>query len=276
MSPAVAWWRSTRDVPPSQAAGAVAHGCRRRAMTALHRLCIAGGLCCLSLAAPAATEEDASLAPLWLVEIGQADERYGAAPRVSFAPLNLPAGWSAGDAAAIVVADPADADPASRTLIPALLGAGAAVLELRVLPMLASAGAPPGAAAFTLLPDVLAGILTLRRDAGAGLVVVVGYGPAGGPAALAAAALAAERHSDRMLSGLAAAAALGPGSARFAAGPLPAARENWPERAQMLCALLHAAVTPPGADFHPDCIEAFVLRAAMGAERRPASGLSRD
>lgn len=263
MSPAIAWWRSAPD------------SWRRRAAHALHRLCIAGGLCCLSLAAPAAAEEDASLAPLWLVQIGQADAWGGAAPRASFAPLNLPAGWSAGDAAAIVVADPAHADPAS-PLIPALLGAGAAVLELRVLPVLASAGAPPGAAAFTLLPDVLAGILTLRRDAGAGLVVAVGYGPAGGPAALAAAALAAERHSDRMLSGLAAAAALGPGSARFAAGPLPAARENWPERAQMLCALLRAAVTPPGADFHPDCIEAFVLRAAMGAERRPASGLSRD
>jgi len=137
-----------------------------------------------------------------------------------------PPGWRSGDAAVLLVpgADwPAGAREALRE---AMLAADAAVLEM--------AEPPPG----LLLPQLSDALRVLRRDHGAGLVVVIGRG-ASGQAALELRE-ATRPEAAPVFSPFAALIRLGPGAPGFVAGQAARA-ENWPHRARLLCDLLTAA-----------------------------------
>ena len=188
--------------------------------------------------------------------------------------LMLPPLWSPGDAGAVLLSDGPGPDPLRQRLAAALLAVGAAVLELGARPARRGAArdaavspAPPARPA-DLLDEVFGALRSMRAEAGAGLVVVLGTGQAAGAAALRAAGSAAEE-AARLApggSGFAAAAAFGPdGAASFAAGGPPPAEERWDLRAPPLCAALAGAVaeagpTPRGAAEHrlaADCLAAL-------------------
>ena len=123
-------------------------------------------------AAHASATEHARLEPLW---IDAAAPGGGAAGRTVPALLNVPPAWMVGDAAVLVLSDGPWPGLARERLVAGLLGEAAAVLELDVA---AARGSSPGeeatgpqATTAGLLPDVRAAVATLRRDAGAGLVV---------------------------------------------------------------------------------------------------------
>jgi hypothetical protein len=174
----------------------------------------------------------------------QASPRSAPAPtalaQVS-ALLNLPPGWMAGDAAVLMVGDRSDPKDARDRLVAALIGEGAAVLELDAHPA-AQGWSPPDSAVASappaprdLLPGLFGALLALRRDAGAGLVVAVGYAAGGQAALLATAETEADRHLGPGGPRFAAAASLGPGRSAFAAGAAaPPAEEGWPARAAAL------------------------------------------
>ncbi|WP_144185648.1 hypothetical protein [Elioraea rosea] len=103
----------------------------------------------------------------------------------SSALLNLPQGWLAGDGAVALLTTVPLRDAPRDRIVAALLSYGLAVLEL-VPAVLAEDGGEPEAMAE---PDLAAGMLralvALKRVAGAGIVVGIGFGP-GAPAAVAA------------------------------------------------------------------------------------------
>lgn len=137
--------------------------------------------------------------------------------------LTSPAGWQAGQAAAVLAWDAASSPEAVRGLREALLTADTAVLELP----------PTDGCATAAALRVLAAVAALSELASAGVRVAIGLGTAG-PGVLAAAAAA---RADR-LDGPAAAIAIGADGARYARGPAPSDYEAWPARAPLLCALL--------------------------------------
>lgn len=176
---------------------------------------------------PASAAEIMQHLPVWL------PPPDGTAAQPGPAVLNLPPGWVAGDAA-VVLAAGGDWPPGQRErLVAALLGAGAAVLELN-LPR-PGAGAEERAQA-----DLVLALATLRGTTGAGLVVAIGHG-AGGEAALRAGTEAADAAGWRY----AAVAWLGPGEPRFLRHDAPEA-EAWTVRAPLLCDIL-AMVQEPAA-----------------------------
>ncbi len=125
---------------------------------------------------------------------------------------------------------------------------------------LAREAAEGGAAApgDLLLAGLFGALVALRRDAGAGLVAAVGYGPAGAAVLLAAGETEAARYLGPAGPRFTAAAALGPGRPAFAMGATPAAEERWAERAPLLCAALAtAALSGPPEAVRQDCIAAL-------------------
>lgn len=208
--------------------------------------------CALSASVAQATEQTL-MEPIWIGTVA-AD---GTAGRTIPALLNLPPGWMLGDAAVMIVSDGLWPGPARERLVAPLLDEAAAVLDLDVntargfSPENSLTGPP--ATAEELVPDVRGAAETLRRDAGAGLVVALGHGP-GGEAALLAASL--ERASRSHASALVAVASLGPGPARFALGGAAPGR-GWPVRAELLCRLLAAAV-PHERDAGAECLRALL------------------
>lgn len=179
-------------------------------------------------------EEDVRVEPLWFDTVPS----DGAPGRTVSALLDVPVGWVFGDAAAVMVSDGPWPGPARERLVAALLGEGAAVLKLDSAeargfsPENAVTGPP--ATAGDLLPDVRGAADALRREAGAGLVVVLGHG-AGGEAAVLAAGM--EQTAAPDAADIAAAASLGPGPSHFAPGGADPGR-GWPARAGVLCRVL--------------------------------------
>lgn len=149
-----------------------------------------------------------------------------AAPPVP-ALWNHPPGWSAGDAAVLLVPGTDWPAGAIEALREAMLAADAAVLEM--------AEPPP-----VKLPSQLADALrALRRDKGAGVVVVIGRG-ASGQVALSLRDAIRPDEAPVFSPPFAALIRLGPGAPGFVAGEA-ARTENWPHRARLLCDLLTAA-----------------------------------
>lgn len=179
--------------------------------------------------------------PLWVAPVlDGAGERREAVPAL----LTLPPGWSVGDAAVVILARRTAADPGPARLRAALLAEGAAVLELdpRRIPT------APGAA----LAWLRGALHALRRTQGAGLLVAVGFGDAGGTA------LQAAREAGE--DGSAAGAALGGDKMGVAAGGRPPPDEGWPVRAPMLCAMLAAVLdrVADAAEAERDCIDTLI------------------
>jgi hypothetical protein len=182
-----------------------------------------------------------------------------------FGLLTTPTHWDAGDAAVVLVGVRFPSGPLQGRLVEALLGEGAAVLELDTD---AARGAsvdsgdmPAPPEALSLLPDLFGALLALRRDHGAGIVVVIGLEEAG------EAALRAANAEDRLpagMTGFAAGIDLGPDGAQFGAGaPLPAA-ERWEARVPPLCEVLAGSVTAPPPGLARRCV------AALGGGPAPA------
>lgn len=180
---------------------------------------------CFATGPDSAAAAGAELLAVWLTD---GEGRQGSDAPALF---NVPARWSIGDAAAVIV--PGDWSPETRhALIAALLASGTAVLELNE----PHGGEPRDAALQRNLREALQ---VLQRIEGAGLVVAIGFGE-GGDATLAAVE-DAEDNGRRY----AAAAWLGPGPPRFRAGQVPVS-EGWPIRGPLFCDLL-AGVQPVAA-----------------------------
>jgi hypothetical protein len=193
------------------------------------------------LTAPAAAQDLTRFELVWLPPL-----RAEAARSVP-SLLNLPEGWRAGDAIAVVLFDPPAPAPLQDRIVGALLGHGAAVLEIDAASPLGffmeSDANPPPATVEELAATLTAALAALRRSHGAGLAVAIGYG-LGGDAALVASG-----------AGFAAHASLGPGAAMFRLGPAPPEAEAWPRRAPLLCEALawaQAAAATPVAEPAPD------------------------
>jgi alpha-beta hydrolase superfamily lysophospholipase len=205
-------------------------------------------------ASPALGIEPARMEQLWIDTVAPDGTPSHTVPAL----LNVPPVWMPGDAAVVVLSDGPWPGPARERLVAALLGEGAAVLELDAAtargfsPENAVVGAP--ATAEELLPDLRGAVDALRRDAGAGLVVALGQG-AGGEAAV----LAAERERSapaEWTGAIAAAAFLGPGPARFALGGATPGR-GWPVRAALLCEVLAIQAVPSQPDAEAECRHAL-------------------
>lgn len=188
------------------------------------------------LASPSAIAQYASMDLVW---VRPAAEGAAPPPCARFLVLDLPRDWMAGDAAAVVIADRADAPAAVPPLRAALLAERTAVLEF---PSGAAEGctAAPGPVA-----EVLGALRDLRDNVGAGVVVAVGLGAAG-PAVLDA---AREEVAARFLGPdgprLAAAVAIGAdGASAYARGRAPPPEEAWAERLPLLCAAVAGAGGP--------------------------------
>jgi hypothetical protein len=176
--------------------------------------------------------------------------------------LNLPAGWSSGDAAVVLLTAAPLVDATRDGLVAALLAEQAAVLEM--VPSPCADGSRPDAAG-----AALGALRALHVTEGAGLVIAIGYGP-GGRAALAAADEAQ------------AAARLGPSGPRFAAtlaigdGPptmLPGPEQppalRAPLRLSLLCDTLAQAGAATALPSPAACRDALVQPAPP--EVRPAA-----
>jgi hypothetical protein len=186
------------------------------------------------------TTDDTQYMPVWIA--GASGLTAGEVPAL----LNLPPGWTTGDAA-VVLAPGGDWPPGFRDrLVAALLDSGAAVLELNR----PEAGRPPEEA---LAQDMGAALATLHQAFGAGLVVAIGHGMPG-EAAMRAASPAARPGGPAY----AAAVALGPGAPRFALNPMPE-DQGWPQRAAILCDLIDLAGPTALPDFLARCQDSLAL-----------------
>lgn len=153
----------------------------------------------LAAAAPARAEEYATFRTLPVTPVADG----GSPGCISTALLNRPATWNPGGAAVVMLSRTPQPVGLGDSLLAALLGQQAAVLE--VTP--GSCETDPGLADVRQdALDVLAGALVALRAAGAGLVVAVGHGEAAAAAAIEA------------TNGPALDSRLGPGGPRFAAG----------------------------------------------------------
>jgi hypothetical protein len=117
-------------------------------------------------AASIGTPENTQFLPVWLGP--GSDALHFGAPAL----LNLPPGWSQGDAGVVVAPGGAWAPGARDRLVAGLLDAGAAVLELN-RPREGLPGEDP------LRRDLAEALATLHAGFGAGLVVLLGEGEGG-------------------------------------------------------------------------------------------------
>lgn len=216
---------------------------------------LTAALACPAAAGAGATEYT-RMEPVWIDAVSP----DGTAGHTIPALLNVPPAWMVGDAAVVVLSDGPWPGLARERMVAALLGEGAAVLELDVTtargfsPENATMGPP--ATAEELLPDVRGVADTLRRDAGAGLVVAVGHG-AGGDAAVLAADLERAARPPAAGPAIAAAASLGPGPGQFALGGA-ATGQGWQTRARLLCGVLAAEALPFEPDAEANCRQALI------------------
>jgi hypothetical protein len=153
--------------------------------------------------------------------------------------LTVPAGWSVGDAAVLVVA-PQALRATRPALSDALLAEDAAVLEITLR------GRPAA-------PWLGSAVRHLVHQQGAGLVVAIGPASAG-EALDAAARRARYAPPTDHLRALAAAIILPPDGASFIQGAAPEPEQGWPQRAPLLCAAL-ARAAPLAAS---DCVSALL------------------
>ena len=234
--------------------------------------------------APAGSPEYTHFEPLWIEPAGPSS-----GPALTFrspALLNLPPGWMTGDAVVMVVADRPGSDGGRDRLVAALLEEGAGVLELDVHTARGHASDRAAPQPRALLPDLFGALRALRRDAGAGAVVALGYG-VGGEAALLAAneALAAE-HLGAAGPRFTALVSFGPTRLAFAMGAPPPPAEHWDARAPIFCATLAAAASAsasgrdggqaPLAATERDCVTALVGPAATPWEAGSRTGVVRS
>lgn len=158
--------------------------------------------------------------------------------------LTLPAGWSVGDAAVVCLVSRGPADPSRGRLRAALLADGAAVLEIDPRRLAEAEGSP--------LAWLRGAFHALRRMQGAGLLVAIGFGPAG------AAALNAARDSAADVPS----AGVAPDLPRMTvvAGRQPLPDEGWPVRALLPCAMPASLcdATAPAAEAARECRDALV------------------
>lgn len=204
----------------------------------------------------AAAVEYTHMEPVWIDATGPDGTMSHTVPAL----LNVPPAWMVADAAVAVLSDGPWSGLARERMVGALLGEGAAVLELDVntargfSPENTKMGPPPTAG--ELLADVRGAADALRRDVGAGLVVVLGRGAAGEAAVLAA---DRERAAGPGLvdPAIAVAASLGPGPAQFARGGAATGR-GWPVRARLLCGILAAEALGSEPDAEANCREALI------------------
>ncbi|MGG5818945.1 hypothetical protein [Falsiroseomonas sp. HW251] len=159
--------------------------------------------------------------------------------------IEIPAGWQPGHAAAVVLFDPPEEPALKDALLVALLDSGAAVLMVDANAARGfseeSGNDPPPPTAESLVRDLAAALASLRRDAGAGVVVAIGHG-LGGEAALLATDPARLGPFGQDGPGFAAVASVGPGTPVFRAGAGPDPSEGWNRRAPLLCDVLAFAL----------------------------------
>jgi len=207
--------------------------------------CLAAALAAALVAAPAcAAEPFAALDLIWVTP--SADR--GATPACA-RPLVLetPPGWVPGDAAAVLLGSGPGDEALAVQVAQVLIAEETAVLHL--VP-----GDRGGIGACVAAPvepvaEILGALEVLKRQAGAGVVVAIGLGAAGGAVLEAAEPAVAADHLGEDGPRLAAGVALGgPGRAAFRAGTPPDARENWAARVTPLCAALAPLAGPGGAD----------------------------
>ncbi|GGG50208.1 hypothetical protein GCM10010964_41870 [Caldovatus sediminis] len=173
--------------------------------------------------------------PVWF-EAAPAPAGPSAPAPLRMAPLAVPPRWALGDAVAVLLGGAGcDAGGVRDRLIAALLAEETGVLELDAAPAAAGHAAP--------LVTLFGALRALRRDAGAGPVVLaIGCGAAADAALAAADESVAASHLGAEGPRFVAAIAIGAGTTRFAAGTPPPPAERWPERVPLLCAAV-AAVT---------------------------------
>jgi hypothetical protein len=176
--------------------------------------------------------------------------------------LELPEHWMTGDAAAVLLTGSAADEAAASPVATALLAEQAGVLHYPSGPAESCANRDADPVA-----EVLGALRTLRREAGAGVVVAIGFGE---PAAAATDAVQediAARHlraGEPRLAAGAARDATGRWSFRAGATP-PPPEEHWPARAPLLCLALTGTSGSP---------EAAACRAALvGAPGGTAAAL---
>ena len=204
----------------------------------------------LLAAIPVQAEEYTRFEPLVVSAATRPGEAAGC---THLALLNLPPAWRAGDAAVVMLAPWRSSDPTRDQLVGALLHEQAAVLEL------VPCAAPDP------LPDAMGALVALRRDAGAGIVVAIGYGPG----ARRMLDVIGEQEAVARLGDtgprFAAAAALGDGSPAFAHGADQPPREGAPRRLGMLCeALGEVAGALPEAQRAAPWATSVACRAGLG------------
>jgi hypothetical protein len=216
----------------------------------------------LGAAGGAAAQGFGSFGTLWVQPAERAGGERGCA-RLLLA--ELPADWQTGDAAAVVMTprDGTTPEDLQARLVEALVRDETAVLDY-------PAGRPgadcPGRVA-PPLAELFGALDALVGQAGAGLVVAIGFGPYG-DAVLAA---TEEGLAASILGAggprLAAAIAIdAPGRARFAMGATPHPFDAWPDRAPLLCGLIASVA---GLDGPQDCVAALVRPQAEASLVRP-------
>jgi len=178
--------------------------------------------------APALANEYTRFEPLVVTPAVRPGEPAGC---TAVALLNLPPVWREGDAAVVMLAPWQTRDPARDRLVGAMLFEHAAVLELAIAPCPEAETTD----ATDALPEALGALVSLRRAAGAGVVVAIGYGP--GARRMLDTVMEAEARARLGERGprFAAAAALGDGPPAFAMGPAQPRRERASERLALLC-----------------------------------------
>lgn len=201
----------------------------------------------LTAAQPAVAGEHTTFQPLWVVSATAA----GRPACSSTALLNLPAGWTQGDAAVVLLTTTRLQDPLRDSLVAALLHERAAVLEMVSGPTVrcSAEGAEDSGAISSADPlaDLLGALRALTRDAGAGLVVAIGYGPGTTAALDALGDDAVTRHLGIGAPRFAAGAAIGDGPARFVLGPVQRVHQRAPTRLSLLCEALGQVTAGLGA-----------------------------
>jgi hypothetical protein len=176
--------------------------------------------------------------------------------------LELPQGWMTGDAAAVLLTGSAADEGVAQPVAAALLAEQSGVLHYPSGPAESCANRDVDQVA-----EVLGALRTLRREAGAGVVVAIGFGDAGAAAIDALQEEVAARHlgagGPRLAAG-AARDATGRWSFRAGATP-PPPEEHWQARAPRLCLAL------AGTDGSPDA--AACLAALLGTPGGTAAAL---
>lgn len=174
--------------------------------------------------------------------------------------MNVPQAWQAGDAAVLMLTDWSLRDPRRDALVALLLQEGSAVVEVAAGAHVMCDGDSEATLHLAPPEDPLGTMFTLlaaTRQAGAGLVVAIGFGSGAGIAAQVAREDVAARYLPPPAPRFAAAAALADGEPAFLLGPPAERREAAPERFRRFCGALGQA-----AGDAPEAQRAEGLRAA--------------